>query len=514
MRRPTVLRIQRLIWTSVAIIQLVHVTPIAAQFPNSAKTQAPNVEIQKSLEMITKVYHLLTTQFADPIDPQTTIYQGVIRGALTSLDPFSVFLDADQFSGFQDQQRGVQQGFGAVLSIQAGQVLVLQALPETPFSRAGLGPGDRILRINGQRIANLNLEELLQVLQDAKKGKASLSVLRSGKVVAEDFELNPAELESSAVDRVYLLEPGIGYLHVRGMEQATSQEIRSALEPWQASKKITGIILDLRDNPGGSLEAAVDIAGLFLPKGSLVVSLRGRSIPGQEYRVSSDPAFPDIPIVVVINERSASASEILAAALQEYDRAWILGQTSFGKGVAESVFPLSEGTALVLTTARHFTPKGRSVQRPLPDTALAGILKNETHAVLSERGRSLSSSGGVHPDQIADPWQITGWAVWLDQSTAYINFAQKCLERMGKVPQDFTADDRIISDFLQYLTEAGVRVPQQDWKSNQDYLKMRIEMEIFNLVYGIERGNRVEVEADPQVIIAREAVAKMPQLLP
>ncbi|OFV99461.1 MAG: hypothetical protein A3F68_09055 [Acidobacteria bacterium RIFCSPLOWO2_12_FULL_54_10] len=491
-----------------------HSTPIAAQIPKSANTQTTNVEIQKSLEMITKVYHLLATQFADPIDPQTTIYQGAIRGALASLDPFSVFLDADQFGGLKDQQRGVQQGFGAVLSIQSGQVLVLQALPETPFSRAGLGPGDRILRINGQRIANLNLQELLQVLQDAKKGKASLSVLRSGKVVAEDFELNPAELESSAVDRVFLLEPGIGYLHISGMEQATSQEIRSALESWQANKKLTGIILDLRDNPGGSLDAAVDIAGLFLPKGSLVVSLRGRSIPGQEYRVSSDPAFPVVPIVVVINERSASASEILAAALQEFDRAWILGQPSFGKGVAESVLPLSEGTALVLTTARHFTPKGRSVQRPLPDTALAGILKNEVHGVLSERGRSLSSSGGVHPDQIASSWQLSDWAVWLDQSTAYINFAQKCLERIGKVAQDFAADDRIMSDFLQYLTEADVRVPPLDWKSNQGYLKMRIEMEIFNLVYGMERGNRAEVEADPQVIIAREAITEMPQLLP
>lgn len=482
-------------------------SPLGAQ----ASGKEADEEIRRSLETITTVYHLAATHLADAVEPDKAIYEGAIPGALASLDPFSVFLDAAQFQALQDQQRGVERGFGAVLSVQAGKATVLQCIPGSPFARAGLGPGDRILRINGYRVTSLGLQELVEVLQQARSGRVQLAVIRSGQVVPEDFELDPTEVPSSTVDKKFLLEPGIGYLHVARIEQRTPGEIRAALEQW-AGQKVRGLLLDLRDNPGGALEAAVATAGLFLPKGEVVVTLKGRAVPETVYRVESEPYSRRLPIVVLLNRGTASAAEIIAAALQEHDRAWLVGKSSFGKGVAESVLPLSEGAALALTTARYFTPQGRSVQRPLPETALAGILE-EAKPYATDQGRPLGPGGSVEPDQVAERWPVAPWAGLLEQSTAFINFAESYLEREGKVGEDFEVDDRILEEFQRFLEESGVQVPASSWQQQRDFLKVRIKAELFNLVFGMSRGDEVEVKADPQVQAAVGAFHRAEELL-
>ncbi|MBI3896284.1 MAG: PDZ domain-containing protein [Acidobacteria bacterium] len=495
---------------SIIAIGLGLMIPLAV-FAGSSEPEADQ-EIRKSLAKIAQVYHLAANYMADPVDPETAIYRGAIRGALASLDPFSVFLDADQFQSLQNQQRGVQQGFGAILSVQAGQVTVLQSLPGSPFGRAGLGPGDRILRINGYRVASLELPNLVQVLQEAKRGRVRLSLLRSGKLVPEDFELDPAEVPHSTVDKEFRIEPEVGYLHVAGMEDETPQKIQSTLQEW-GFRNLRGLILDLRDNPGGSLEAATTVAGLFLPKGAKIVRLEGRSVPEIIYEVKSEPPFPNLPLVVILNENTASAAEILAAALQEHDRAWLVGQPSFGKGVAESVLPLSEGAALVLTTARYFTPQGRSIQRPLPGTALAAILEDESRTVYSKKGRVLPQGKGIEPDEVAEPWHLERWMVFLEQSTAFVDFAQSHLEHHGKISGEFEANEAVMEEFRQFLIEAGVHVPARSWSEGWSFLKTRIEVELFNLAFGMARGDEVEMRADPQVQAARGAVKEAQRLL-
>ena len=224
--------------------------------------------IRQSLEKITKVYRLVEKHLADPVNPEQALYEGAIRGALSRLDPFSVFLDAPQFQLLQQQQRGVQQGFGAILSVQAGRVTVLQSLAGFPFGRAGLGPGDRIVRINDHRVDRMGLRELVGVLQEAKTKRVRLSVLRGGKVVPEDFSLDPAEVPTPTVDKKFLLEPDLGYMHVARIEESTPEEVRTILREWEA-RNLRGLILDLRDNPGGWLKSAVAIAGLFCDRAKL-----------------------------------------------------------------------------------------------------------------------------------------------------------------------------------------------------------------------------------------------------
>ena len=477
------------------------------------KEEAADHAIRQSLEKITKAYRLLEKHHADPVQPEQALYEGAIRGALSSLDPFSVFLDAQQFQLLQQQQRGVQQGFGAILNVQAGRVMVLHSLPGSPFERAGLGPGDRIVEINDYRVDRMDLRELVEVLQTAKSERVELAVVQGGKLVPRDFSLDPAEVPSPTVDKRFLLEPDLGYMHVSRIEESTPGEIRAILEEWTA-KKLRGLILDLRDNPGGSLEPSVTTAGLFLRQGQAVVDLRGRSVPETNYAVTALTFRPELPLVVIINGRTASAAEIIAAALQEHDRAWVVGEVSFGKGVVESVLPLSEGTALVLTTARYFTPSSRSIQRPLPGTALAGILQQgKTKEFYTDGGRALPAEGGVHPDTPVAPWQLDPWAEFLQESTAFMNFAQAYRDSLGKVSEEFEVDESVLTGFKNFLYEAGVRVPLLSWEKSLPFVKVRIKTELFNLVFGIPRGNEVDVRGDPQVQSAKQALGQAQQLL-
>jgi carboxyl-terminal processing protease len=480
--------------------------PRAASAQGVARPPAEE-EIRDSLRRITAALGAVEKNFADPVDTATLIYSGVIPGVMARLDPFSVFLDRGQYQMMQQQSRGVRQGFGAVLSVQAGRVTVLSSVPDSPFGRAGLGPGDRIVGINDQRVASLDLEELVEVLNAARNGKVTLAVLKGGAVVPTDYEMDPAEVPSPTVDLQFLWEPGLGYLRVSRFEPGTPEEIRAALQQWSTAS-LRGLILDLRDNPGGSVEAAVRIAGLFLPQGDLVVRLQGRAVPEQQYLVESAPPYPDLPVVLLLNGRSASAAEMLAAAMQDHDRAWLVGEPSFGKGVAESVMPLSQGNALVLTTARYFTPQGRSLQKPLPGTALAGILESGSREFFTDHGRPIGERGGIEPDQFAAPWILDRWTGILLQTTAFINFAQTYVDRHKPISEQFQADDALLREFRRFLEGSGMAIPDRDWQRNVEFIRGSIQAEVLNLVFGLRKGEEATLRADPQ---ARAAAAALPQ---
>ncbi len=484
------------------------VFPVAAQGPPENDDRM----IRESLQRIAAVFEAASSHSASPVEPQQLIYHGAIPGLLSRLDPFSVFLDADQFHTMQQQSRGVRQGFGAILNVQSGKITVLHSVPDSPFSRAGIGPGDRIVGVNSYRVATLTLEEIVQHLQQARSGKVLLSVLQAGNVVPRDFELDPTEVASPTIDQKFQIASGVGFIHLSRIDPSTPAEIRETLDDWDAGS-LRALILDLRDNPGGSLQAAVATLALFLPQGAQVVSLLGRAVPEQIYTVETVPPYPDLPLVLILNSQSASAAEIIAAALQEHDRAWLVGEGTFGKGVAESVLPLSEGTALVLTTARYFTPLGRSVQKPLPDTALAGILGDGSERFFTGQNREITQQGGIVPDQVSQPWQLDPWMELLLQSTAFLNFAQAYMERHGRVGRDFVVTTEVMDEFREFLLRSGFVVSERQWAAGLALVESRVQAEILTLVYGITAGDQADAEADPQVNAAVAAIADAERLL-
>ncbi len=476
----------------------------------------PADDVTEESLKFTQVYGLLEENYVEPLDPDRSIFDGGIRGMLSALDPFSSFFDPAQFEQLQQFARGKARGFGSILYVSPGKILVLQTAQGSPSWRAGLGPGDEIVEVNGTRINRLAFPSLLELLQRARSQPARLGVIRPGQVVAQDFELNPAEVETPTVDKTFVLKPGIAYLHVSAFDQKTPQEVTGALQRLGGAS-LRGLLLDLRGNRGGVLDTAITLASLFLKPDLVVLTQRGRAMPEKSFRTSARSAHFDPPLIVLVNGNTASAAEVLAAALQEHDRALIAGEPTFGKGVVESVAALSEKTGLALTTAQYFTPSGRSIQRPLPGTALAtpeaSLAGVANPAFRTDNGRVVSAGGGITPDVVISAAVRDPWVSFLDQRGVFTSFASEYLTLRGKVERTFEPDAKVLDEFRKFLGEQRIRVPEEYWTQDQDYLKLKIKAEVFNLVFGLAVGDEIETRGDPQVQKAAGLFAKVHVLL-
>ena len=504
-------------WTkfvAIGLLGLATLTPGAVAFSQSSPpSDAVTVESLK----FTETYGAIQSNFADPVDPDAVVLDGGIRGMLSALDPFCSFFDRDQFEMLKQQTRGEALGFGSILYVTPGKILVLQTAQNSPSARAGLGPGDEIVEINGTRVNRVDFQTLVDLLRRSRSHPVRLGVIHPGRDVAQDYDLKPAEVALPSVDRSFVLSPGIGYIHLSSFEEKTPQEVLDAVVKL-ATAPLEGLVLDLRDNHGGVVDAAIGVASLFLKPEALVMTMRGRASPEKPYRTARAPKQFDVPIVVLVNGDTASAAEVLASALQEHDRAVIAGGPTYGKGVVQSVTPLSEDTGLALTTAQYFTPSGRSLQRPLAGTALASPGKELDPASTSSHfstddGRPLSPGGGIAPDVEIPPRALDPWVSFLDQAGAFTDYASEYLTLHGRSNRSFDPDAAMLEDFRDYLTRRGIRTPVEFWGIDQDYLKLRIKVELLNLVYGLSSGEEAETKGDPQVQTAATLFAKIPQIL-
>ncbi len=488
-----------------------------------AQAEVPADEVSRESVRFTQVYAALEQNYMDAVNPDQIILEGGIRGMLSSLDPFSSFFNPEQFQTLQEQARGNTRGFGSVLYVQPGKVVILQTAESSPAWRAGLGPGDEIVSVNGERIAQLDFKSLIELLQRSRSQQVSLGVVHPGKFIPEDFKLAPAEVALPTVDKVFTIAPGIGYIHVSGFEQKTSQEVADAITRLGGSS-LKGVLFDLRDNHGGIVDAAVATASLFLKPDDLMLTVRGRAAPEKPYRTSAAAAHFDMPLIILVNRNTASAAEILAAGFEEHDRALVVGEPTYGKGVVEGVMGLSEQCGLALTTSQYFTPSGRSIQRPLPGTALAGEMDSSltrggaapagsTATFRTDLGRPLSGGGGIVPDVIVPARELDPWVTFLNQRGLITSFASEYLTLHGHVDKSFQPDVNALEDLKDFLARQGIRTPEEYWIPDQEYLKLRIKTEIFNLVFGLVAGDEVEVNGDPQIQKAAALFAELPALL-
>lgn len=479
------------------------------------QTSPPNDPATQESLKFARIYGLLEDHYADPINPDHAIFDGGIRSMLDTLDPFSAFFDRQQFKMLQEQTRGEAIGFGSILYVKPGKVLVLQAAEGSPSWRAGLGPGDEIVEVNGQKVAQLDFRALIQLLQRSRSHPVTLGILHPGKKAPQEVRLVPKEVELPTVDNAFLF-PGrrIGYIHVSGFDAKTTDEVQSAVEKL-GGEKLKGLLLDLRNNHGGVVATAAGVASLFLKPGLPILTMRGRGVPEKSYDTKPMTVHFTMPMVVLINGETASAAELLTAALEEHDRAVVAGEDSYGKGVVENVIPLEDNTGLALTVAQYFTPSGRSIQRRLPGTMLAhaesGIGKSKDFH--TDDGRPLTAGGGIAPDVPIAPRNLDPWAVFLNQRGLFTDFASQYLTYHEDLKQTFEPDKDVMTEFRNFLSSRRIRVPLEYWVQDQDYLKLRIRMEVVSLVFGLKAGSEVEMKGDPQVQKALEVFPKVPGIL-
>jgi len=480
---------------------------IAATLFLSAATLAAQDDLEKQMRSFIGALAAASANAADPINSEQVFYSGAIPRLLSELDPHSVFFDKDQFEQLRRMETSTQKGFGSVVSILPGRVIVLQTLPGTPSAKSGLAPGDEIIAINGYIIAQLDMEQLPQLLEASRQKPARLDVRRPGVSVLLTFTLTPQELQSPSVDRAYFLAAGIGYIRITSFEEKTPQQLRDAIEKL-GGDRLAGLVLDLRGNPGGVLTAAVDVSSLFLQPGSTIVTVRGRNVAEKTEKVPPSAAPYGFKLAILVNEKSASASEIVSGAMQDHDRATIIGAPTYGKGLVQSVYPIGEGNGLALTTALYYTPSGRSIQKPLStrfELAATTAHPNKQDDFHTDKGRPVTGGGGIKPDFIVYPEPPNRLRAVLDASASFTNFATEYL-RTHKIDHDFEVTPQLLDEFRTFLSDRQIRPGVPEWFAERDFVSNRLKTELFNQAIGVEKGDEVEAQRDPVVLKALAVV--------
>jgi carboxyl-terminal processing protease len=461
-------------------------------------------DVSAHLKRFTEAYALIEENAADPPAPEQAYYRGAIPGLLRRLDPHSVFMDPDQFEQLQKLQTSTQKGFGTVVSILPGRVIVLQTLPGTPSARSGISAGDEIMAVNGYQLNRLDMEQLIALLSQSRQQEARLDVRRPGNARIQQFVLTPEELQSPSVERTFFLRAGVGYVRVSSFDEKTGAQIREAIEKL-GGKNLRGLVLDLRNNPGGVLPAALETASLFLKPGQKLLTVRGRAVAERTEAVPEKADSYTFPLAVLINEKSASGSEIVAGALQDHDRAAIIGQASFGKGMVESVYPLSDQSGLALTTALYYTPSGRSIQKPLEGSqfALAAAFGKPSQEFRTDSGKLVTGGGGIVPDYLVEPPRLTRLRAVLDASGSFTTFATEYIAT-HKIAEDFDVTPAQVDEFRVFLSQRQIQPSIAEWSGEREFIRNRLKTEIFNQALGVAKGDEVEAQRDPQILKALE----------
>ncbi len=338
------------------------------------------------LRVFAEVLSLIQTNYEEKVKTRDLVYSA-IRGMLEALDPHSAFMTPEVYTEMQQDTQGMFGGLGIEISMEEHQLTVVSPIEDTPAFRAGIKSGDKIVKIEGELTKKLSLMEAVKKLRGPKGTPVTITIMREGFDKPKDFTITRDIIKVKSI-KYRELESNIGYIRITSFQERTSQDLEDALNNLEG-KKMKGLVLDLRNNPGGLLSQAVDVCRKFLKEGDLIVYTEGR-IPSQNQKFFADKvrAHPLYPMVVLVNSGSASASEIVAGAIQDTNRGIILGTQTFGKGSVQTVVPLSDGSGVRLTTARYFTPKGRSIHGTgiTPDIKVeAENAKGKNHIEIREK---------------------------------------------------------------------------------------------------------------------------------
>lgn len=444
---------------------------------------------------------------AAPVDK--LVYQGAIPSMLRSLDPHTQFFDPGQFEQLRQMEESEQKGFGSIVSVLPGQVIFLQTFPGTPSNKAGIQPGDELLAINNIAIRTLEPQQIVELLTEARQQKVSIYIQRRGLEHPLQITLTPALVDSPSVDRAFLLKPGIGYVRVTGWDLQTAKQLQDAIQKLGANS-LNGLVLDLRNNPGGLVKASLDAAAMFLKPGQRILTAKGRTSTVDTADVPKNAKPYSFKMAVLINEKTASASEILSGALQDHDRAVIVGVPSYGKGLVQSVEPLSDGAGLAITTAFYYTPSGRSIQRPLNDSTLSDTFGDRPQesrpAFKTDDGRRVLGGGGIEPDVHVDPPALNRLEEVLDGSGAMTAFATEYLSRHGAISQGFEITPEILDELKVYLATREIQPTIAEWSADQQWISSQLKEEIITQARGVAAGDEVHAQSDPQVQAAMRAL--------
>ncbi|HYX52671.1 MAG TPA: S41 family peptidase [Candidatus Limnocylindrales bacterium] len=485
---------------------------------------ASDSEVRDGLRQFSDVYSLVEQNYAEPVNADKAIYNGAIPGMLHVLDPHSNFFDPKSYSLLREEQSGKYYGVGMQIAPRNNKIIVVAPFVGTPAYRAGLRPGDVIMAVDAKPTDNLTVSDVADMLKGPKGTQVRITILREGNDKPLDFNVVRDEIPRNSVDLKFMIKPGIGYMHITAFNETTEQEVEDALQQFGDLK---GLVLDLRGNPGGLLNEGVGVADKFLKKGQIIVSHRGRSSPEKTYRAPHGNSGKDYPLVVLVNRGTASAAEIVSGAIQDHDRGLIVGEVTFGKGLVQTVYPLSENTGLALTTAKYYTPSGRLIQRDYNGVSLydyyyaraeednpntnANTSSSPKEVKLTDSGRTMYGGGGITPDVKVPTFKPNKFEDSLLIKYAFFNFARHYLQ--GKhVDKNFDVSDAVMQEFRKFLDAQKIPYTEADLHEGNDWIRSNVKAELFIAEFGQEEGLKVRAQSDPQVLAALNQLPKAKEL--
>jgi carboxyl-terminal processing protease len=487
--------------------------------PALRATGARSGETQESVKSLARVLAIVQRNYATPVDTEKAVYDGAIPSMLRVLDPHSNFFDPHQYALLKEEQQGRYYGIGASVASRENHTVIVAPFVGSPAYKAGIRPGDIILKVDGKSCDGLSTIDVAGLLKGPQGTTVHVSLGREGWDQPIEVTIERGEISRPGVDFYSLARPGIGYVHVASFNETTDSELAQALDLLDASR-LDGFILDLRSNPGGLLNQGVGVADVFLDKNELVVSHRGRASSNRPYYSSRAQSKLHVPLVVLINGESASASEIVAGALQDHDRGLIVGETSFGKALVQTQYQLSEDTALLLTTAKYYTPSGRLIQRDYKTVSLYDYHYNpkppsRPEVKLTDSGRQVFGGGGITPDVVSpmpkpSPFQelLLRRGVFFPIEAGVGDFTRYFLAQKPEVTADFAPGDAVLDLFRRYLTKEHIRYTEPQIQENLSWIQWKIKREVITSVFGLDEGYKIELQQDPQV---QRAIELMPQ---
>ena len=484
--------------------------------PPQATTSDPDL----SLRTFTQILSLVESNYVDEIPSRDLVY-GAIRGMLGRLDPHSSFLDPKTYREMQEEQRGSFSGLGIVISIKGEEkeLTVISPIEGTPADRAGIRAGDVISHIEGKPTSGITIDEALEKLRGPRGTRVNITISREGVNEPLEYSLVRDDIPTASIPYAFMLRPGVGYIRIKNFTQTTDSELAEKIGMLQ-DQGMTKLLLDLRWNPGGLLDQAVKVADRFLKPHELIVYTKGRVRDAyQEFRSSDRAGVHEMPLIVLVNKGSASASEIVAGAIQDHDRGLVVGETTWGKGLVQTVFRLSHSSGLALTTAKYYTPSGRLIQRDYKeslDDYYAGrndVAAEKRETRYTDSGRKVLGGGGIAPDVEISLDEATPFEEALGRRTAFFDYAVHYVAEHKTATRDFRPDDAVLQDFRDFIAKKKVKYTEKEWEESREYIASVIRAEVLGAVFGQEERQKAISERDVQIQKALEifpAAEKIP----
>lgn len=438
-------------------------------------------KIYSSVDTFSKVYKEIALNYVDQVDPQRFMRAG-IDGMLKTLDPYTVFIGENEGDELDLVTNGKYAGVGITIGLRDGAVTVLNLVEGYSAAKQGIQVGDHILDVDGKNMVGAKPEDVRSLVRGEAGTEVKMNIAREGELKPLEFVLLREIIPVKNVTYAGLVGGGVGYIRLERFSRTAADDVRNAIKELQSKGELKGIVLDLRDNPGGLLDIAVSVVSDFVPENSLVVSTRGRrSDSDRKYNSTESPLVPEVPLAILVDRGSASASEIVAGAIQDLDRGIIVGERTFGKGLVQTITRISETSSMKVTTARYYTPSGRCIQEidyshRTKDGVFATIPDSLKRVFRTSHNRTVLEGGGIEPDSVVVEEEVGKVIDELVRKAMFFKFANTYAVNHKTLPDDFQVTDALLKDFESFLKERNFEY-QEDSEVKLKELKEIAEKE-------------------------------------